>query len=191
MTRIFPVLHFVLSLFLAFALVYVQAYVLSFAGPSWLHVDLLAIFVFYVGLEHHTFAALLKIILASVVLELISSVPAGFYVMAHILMMLIGNRVALWLEMEHRFSQLILFFFLMFLKETLFIGTVVSLEDSVLLGDLVAQRLPGALLTVGLALPLMEFLAVLDSRFEESHGGGGWILGAEPGRRGVRRTRWI
>jgi hypothetical protein len=163
---VLPPLHFVASLLVAVFFLLLQSYGLAAADNPWLHLDLVAIYVFYVGLEHHAFSATCKIIFLSLLQELWSAVPEGFYLTAHLLMMLVGNRLAVWLEMQRRSTQLLLFTVLLGMKEVLFALTAraLGLEFS---ADVFAQlRFPGFCATIALAVPLMEMLSSLDDRFD-------------------------
>ncbi len=151
---------------MALGFLLIQSYFFSSFETPWLHLDLLAIFVFYVGLEHHTFSAMAKIVLLSFLAELWSSVPSGFYLTSHLLMMVVGNRLADWLEMQRRVSQLLLFGFLLSVKETLFALTLSAMGLPFVFDDFVQVRLPGMLTTLMVALPLMELLSHFDGRFE-------------------------
>ncbi len=167
MRRLLPLAHLMVSVLAAVTLIHIQCSVLAGSSLKLLQIDLLAIYVFYVGLEHHTFGALLKIVLVSLLFELLSAEPAGFSLMAHLLMMFAGNRLAVWLEMEQRVAQLALFAFLLLLKETLFTLTVGALDPTADVIALVLGRVWGFFATVVVAVPVMEILAWLDARFED------------------------
>lgn len=166
MKGLFMLMHVLASLLFAFALLALQCFVLSRFETHWLHLDLVAIYVFYVGIEHHAFGALIKILTVSLLFESVSAVPAGFSMMAHLIMMFVGNRLAVWLEMEHRVAQLTLLAFLLVVKEGLFLGTLAVLPDSAALSELALVRLPGLLMTLVVAMPLLEVMAWIDNRFD-------------------------
>jgi hypothetical protein len=183
MKSLYTLIHFIVSLNIAFVLIALQAYVLADIPSLWLHLDLLAVYVFYVGLEHHAFGAVSKIIVVSLLFESLSAVPAGFCLMAHLIMMFLGNRVAVWLEMEQRVAQLTLFTFLLVLKEALFVSTLGVWSDAGTLSALVLERLPGLVVTVLIAVPLMELMAWIDNRFDAR------FLGEGGARLAVRSVR--
>lgn len=170
-----PPLHLVTSLLLAFILLNVQMYFLARPNAPWLWIDLVAIYAFYVGLEHHTFSAIFKIVVISLAFELNSAVPAGFALMTHLLIMLLGNRIAVWLEMQQRTSQLLLFACLLGFKELLLAATIRAMGPenaqfhSFNLGEYLGMRIPGAFFTVLLAVPLMELFSRFDGFFENRH----------------------
>jgi hypothetical protein len=164
-----PVYHMLTSLLVAAVLLFTQMYVLSKPSVPWFWIDLIVVYVFYVGLEHHTFSALFKIILVSLAFELHSAVPAGFALMTHLLIMLFGNRIAVWLEMQQRTSQLVLFAFLLLIKESLFAAMLKALGQEFEWGQYFGMRLPGFFLTVLIAVPLMETLSWFDGFFESGH----------------------
>jgi hypothetical protein len=161
-----PALHFIASAAVAVLLLLIQSYVLAAYASPWLHADLLAIFVFYVGLEHHALSAVSKITFVSLLAELWSSVPAGFFLTSHLLMVLVGNRLATWLEMQRRPSQLLLFALLLLMKEGLFGLTASTLELPFAGEDFLDSRLPALLVSLVIAVPIMEMMASIDGRFE-------------------------
>lgn len=166
MKNLFILVHVLVSLLFASILLSVQSFGLSRFETHWLNWDLVAIYVFYVGIEHHSFRALIKILIVSLLFESVSAVPAGFCVMAHLIMMFVGNRLAVWLEMEHRVAQVTLLGYLLVVKEALFLSTLAALPDSAALSELALDRLPGLLTTLVVAVPLLEFLAWIDTCFD-------------------------
>jgi hypothetical protein len=161
-----PFLHLCAVLACAAILLFLQSYVFAELQISWLHLDLLAVFVFYVGLEHHPASAIFKIVFISLLAELYSAVPAGFLVTSHMLMMLLGNRLAIWLEMQRRQAQVVLFAFLLVIKEGLFAAMLSAMGLHYDAATYIPNRVPGMVATILIALPLMEFLAFLDGWFE-------------------------
>ena len=166
MATFFPALHALASAAVAVILLLLQSYGLASSSSGWMHADLLAIYVFYVGLEHHAFSGTVKIVFISLLEELWSSVPAGFYLTSHLLMMLVGNRLATWLEMQRRSTQLLLFGVLLSMKEGMFVLTLTALGLPVSASGFFHERLPGMLITMLVAVPVMEILSFMDGFFD-------------------------
>lgn len=166
MRSLLPFFHLCAFLVCAAVLLFLQSYVFAQVQFPWMHLDLLAVFVFYVGLEHHPASAIFKIVFVSLLAELYSAVPAGFLVTSHMLMMLLGNRLAVWLEMQRRQAQVVLFAFLLLIKEGLFAAMLSAMGLQYDAATYIPNRVPGLVATILIALPLMEFLAFLDGWFE-------------------------
>jgi hypothetical protein len=162
--------HYLLMLFLIVFFSFFQAYVLGRASWSVFHIDFLTIFVVYMAVEHQLFDALVRTVVAALVLSTISAAPSSFFVMYYIQVLviatLVSKRVALW----GKFSQLALFVLLLSLKYFLFVLMVVAHGGQFHFWSFVVAETPGVFSTTLLALPCFRLFSFLDMFFEVQRG---------------------
>lgn len=160
--------HATVMIFLAFAVVYFQSYVLARARSPWLHIDLVTIFVVYVAIEHLLLGALLRIFCVAALMHMFSGAPDGFYLMYFLLAIVIANLLARVIALHKLSSQILVFLGIFLLKFALVYASLNKNQRVPDLLQFLGRIAPGLIVTTILSVPIFGLLARIDGMFDAS-----------------------
>jgi|GEM_PF-628080 len=159
-------LHFVVMLAVVCTVVYLQSYVFARSANPWFHVDLTAILVVYVAVEHFLLGAFVRIAVASILMQATSLAPVGFFPMYFLLALVGANLVSRYVVLHNLSSQFLTFAGIFLLKFVLLYFVLFKLGQTITVGAWALLCLPQFVVTTLLSVPAFSLLARLDSSFE-------------------------
>lgn len=157
--------HFIVSLILALAIVCFQAQFIARLASPWLHVDLITVFVVYFSIEHYLLSSLVKIAFVSVLVQMLSGAPSGFYFTYYLLALVFASFLSRKLVLYNRLSQFLAFSGIFILKFVLIYFIFQSRENLGFFSDYFIEVYPTALATILAAVPLFYMFSKIDERF--------------------------
>jgi hypothetical protein len=158
--------HFVITLALTCLVVYLQAYGFARSPNPWFHVDLTAILVVYVSVEHFLLGALARVLVAGLLMQTLSLAPSGFFPMYYVCALVLANVVSRYVVLHNLSSQFLTFAGIFFLKFVLQWFVLYKLGQQPEPLAFAAACLPQFVVTTLLSVPAFSLLARLDSSFE-------------------------
>ncbi len=157
--------HFFSTLVLLTFLVYFQSSFLAKISFRWMHIDFVTISIVYVCVEHFLPFAFIKIIFVALLLQTLSSVAPGFYVMYFLLILLFSRIISKFLLFSTVFGNFLIFIILFFLKYFLLYFTIQQ-RDFYYFLSIILISWKGFLSTSVVSLFVFKMLSSFDSFFE-------------------------
>lgn len=158
--------HFLVMLAVVAVVIHLQAYTSARNPNPWFHVDLASILVVYVSVEHFLVGAFVRVVFAGLLMQTLSSAPAGFFPMYYLVALVAANVVSRYVVLHNLGSQFITFAGIFALKFVFLYFVLFKAGHSPGVAEFALQSLPQFVVTTLLSVPAFSLLARLDSSFE-------------------------